>query len=414
MRSTRWCWSTALLTLYMASAAVGQPSAVRWQWNLETAKQIAAQSNRLVLVHFWAEWCVPCQAMERTVFSRPEVGAALERDYVPCRLNLDQFPSTANQYRVTKIPTDVIITPQGQMIAQFVGATDVSQYIDRIGRVAAARRADPSRMVAQIPGGPPTGPGGPANAPPADTTTGEFCRTNSPLSTQPQLAAVNPPYAAQPSYPGPPQGPQVPVGTRPQAGPQFQPGTQTPTGPQAEAAGAFSFDAEARLGAQTPTGPQGVAGPQNGCQPSPPPGNREATVQRPASPVVGLPPGSPPLALDGYCPVQLNENERWVLGDRRWGAIHEGRTYLFAGPEEQNRFLVDPTHYAPVFSGDDVVKLVDEGKRIQGSRGHGVWFHGKVYLFASEGTCQQFDKNPFRYVSKLDASNSASNRPPLR
>ncbi len=140
MRLTRWCWSTALLTMCTVSAAVGQSSAVRWQLNLETAKQTAAQSNRLVLVHFWAEWCVPCQAMERTVFSRPEVAAALEREYVPCRLNLDQFPATANQYGVTKIPTDVIITPQGQMIARLVGAADVPQYLDRIGRVAAAPR----------------------------------------------------------------------------------------------------------------------------------------------------------------------------------------------------------------------------------------------------------------------------------
>jgi protein disulfide-isomerase len=100
------------------------------------------------------------------------------------------------------------------------------------------------------------------------------------------------------------------------------------------------------------------------------------------------------------------------LGDRRWGAIHEGRTYLFAGPEDQNRFLADPTHYAPVFSGDDVVKLVDEGKRVQGSRMHGAWFHGKVYLFVSEGSYQQFDKNPFRYVSKLEAASSVANRPP--
>jgi protein disulfide-isomerase len=372
----------------MASAAVAQPSAVRWQWNLETAKQIAAQSNRLVLVHFWAEWCVPCQAMERTVFSRPEVAAALEREYVPCRLNLDQFPSTANQYGVTKIPTDVILTPQGQLIARFVGAADASQYLDRIGRVAAARHGDPSQMVAQIPGGPPTGPGGPAINPQGDATTGGFCRTNSPIPTSPQFSPVNPPYAAQPSYPGPAQGPQAPVGTQAQLGPQAQ------------------------IGAQAPMGPQGVAGSQGGNQRSPPPGSPGTSLQR--QPAVGLPPGSPPLALDGYCPVQLTENERWVLGDRRWGAIHEGRTYLFAGPEEQSRFLADPTHYAPVFSGDDVVKLVDEGKRIQGSRLHGAWFHGKVYLFVGEGSYQQFDKNPFRYVSKLEAANAVADRPPLR
>jgi protein disulfide-isomerase len=364
----------------MVSAAVGQPSAVRWQWNLETAKLVAAQSNRLVLIHFWAEWCGPCQAMERAVFSRPEVAAALQRDYVPCRLNLDQFPSTANQYGVTKIPTDVIITPQGQMIARFVGAADVSQYLDRIGRVTAARRGDPSQMVAQISGGPPISPAGPGINPQADATSGEFCRTNSPLSSQPQLSPVNPPYAGQPNFPGPVQGP-------------LDGGRATGDG-----------------GRGQPSYPGLAQGPQ----PPPLQGNPGTSRQGPSSPAIELPPGSPPLALDGYCPVQLTENERWVLGNRRWGAIHEGRTYLFAGPEEQNRFLADPTRYAPVFSGDDVVKLVDEGKRVSGSRLHGAWFHGKVYLFVSEGSYQQFDKNPFRYVSKLEAASSVADRPPLR
>ena len=395
MRSTRWCWSTALLILGMASAAVGQ-SPVHWQWNLDTAKQLAAQSNRLVLVHFWAEWCGPCQAMEHSVFSRPDVAAAMERDYVPCRLNLDQFPSTANQYGVTKIPTDVILTPQGRMVARFVGAADVSQYLDRIGRVAATAHGDSSRVAAQIPGGPATGPAGPTPGPAADAASGEFCRTNAPLSTHPQISPVNPPYAGQSHYPELAQGPQAQAGLAPRGAQQPPP------------------DAQAQFAAQTPMGSRGTAGSPAGSQSSSPPGQPGNALLGQASPRVELPPGCPPLALDGYCPVQLTENERWVLGDRRWGVIHEGRTYLFAGPDEQNRFLADPTRYAPVFAGDDVVKLVDEGKRMPGNRLHGAWFHGKVYLFVNEGSYQQFDKNPFRYVSKLDAASATAQRPPLR
>jgi protein disulfide-isomerase len=167
------------------------------------------------------------------------------------------------------------------------------------------------------------------------------------------------------------------------------------------------------LGTQTPIASQGIAAPQAGGQPSPP-GNSTTSAPGLPSPAIELPPGSPPLGLDGFCPVELTENQHWVVGNRRWGAIHEGRTYLFAGREEQNRFLADPTRYAPVLSGDDVVKLLDEGKRVPGSRLHGGWFHGKIYLFASQESYQQFDKNPFRYVSKLEAANSVANRPPLR
>ena len=126
----------------------------------------------------------------------------------------------------------------------------------------------------------------------------------------------------------------------------------------------------------------------------------------PSQQATDLPPGSPAVALDGFCPVQLTENERWDPGDRRWYAIHDGRTYLFAGPEERSRFLANPARYAPVQRGDDIVKLKDEGKHVAGSRMHGAWFRGKVYLFVSEDSYQQFDKNPFRFVSTTEEAGS--------
>ncbi|MGB9689672.1 MAG: hypothetical protein ACPLY8_12350, partial [Thermogutta sp.] len=120
----------------------------------------------------------------------------------------------------------------------------------------------------------------------------------------------------------------------------------------------------------------------------------------PSSPVA-IPPGNPPLALDGYCPVSLTDKHRWVLGNRRWGARHEGRTYLFAGPEEQQKFLANPDRYAPVLSGYDVVKLVEGTQLIEGRREHGAWFGGRVYLFSDEDSFQKFSADPYRYINAL-------------
>ena len=53
----------------------------------------------------------------------------------------------------------------------------------------------------------------------------------------------------------------------------------------------------------------------------------------------------PALGLDGYCPVTLADQKKWQVGDRRYGVIHRGRTYLFAGPVEQQKFLANPDHY---------------------------------------------------------------------
>ncbi len=49
------------------------------------------------------------------MFVRPEVAAAFEAAYVPVKLNVDYFPSTATQFGITALPTDIVITPQGRL-----------------------------------------------------------------------------------------------------------------------------------------------------------------------------------------------------------------------------------------------------------------------------------------------------------
>jgi protein disulfide-isomerase len=96
--------------------------------------------------------------------------------------------------------------------------------------------------------------------------------------------------------------------------------------------------------------------------------------------------------------VQLKEKQQWVAGDRQWGVIHRGRTYLFTGPEQQRRFMADPDGYAPVMSGLDIVLAVEKRQSIPGCREHGVFLDGKVFLFASEETLEKFSLNPNRYI----------------
>ncbi len=111
--------------------------------------------------------------------------------------------------------------------------------------------------------------------------------------------------------------------------------------------------------------------------------------------------------------MTLAEREQWVPGNVRWGVRHEGRTYLFAGPEEQRRFLDNRNYerYAPALSGNDVVLFAEQGLIVPGRRDFGGWYQNRLYLFSSEETCRKFDADPARYLGALDKAASAMAAP---
>jgi YHS domain-containing protein len=115
-----------------------------------------------------------------------------------------------------------------------------------------------------------------------------------------------------------------------------------------------------------------------------------------------------PLGLEGYCPVALIDQSKWLKGDPRWGIVHRGRTYLFFSAEAKERFWANPDRYSPALSGLDTVILADRGDHREGSRNHGLVYRDRVYLFSSEESLQQFVRSPQRYADYVRQATAAA------
>ena len=122
-----------LVVLTLATPSLAQqgapPSAFRWETDVEAAKQLAAQTNRLVLLHFWAPWCQPCMRLDQEVFSNPAFGPQIASQYVAVKLNYDQSKKLADQFAIQSIPADVIITPQGQLVQKLSSPPGMKDYV---------------------------------------------------------------------------------------------------------------------------------------------------------------------------------------------------------------------------------------------------------------------------------------------
>ena len=80
-------------------------------------KDVVLESDKPVLVDFWAEWCGPCNMLGPIIES---VASEHTDKATVCKLNIDQARAIANKYGVMSIPT-VILFKNGEEIERAVG-----------------------------------------------------------------------------------------------------------------------------------------------------------------------------------------------------------------------------------------------------------------------------------------------------
>ena len=94
----------------------------------ENFAQEVLQSEKPVLLDFWASWCVPCRMLSPIVDE-----AAEERGDVKVgKVNVDEQPELAGEFGVMSIPT-LLVFEQGKLVRQAVGARPKASVLELLG-----------------------------------------------------------------------------------------------------------------------------------------------------------------------------------------------------------------------------------------------------------------------------------------
>ena len=87
------------------------------QVNKENFNQEVMQSDRKVLLDFWAPWCAPCRMVvplvEQIAEERPDIKVG--------KIYVDEQMELASQFGVMSIPT-LVVMEKGQILSKSMGA----------------------------------------------------------------------------------------------------------------------------------------------------------------------------------------------------------------------------------------------------------------------------------------------------
>ena len=86
------------------------------------------ESEIPVVVDFYADWCGPCKMMSPVLEA---LSTELDGKVKIGKINVDENPDLASEYRVMSIPNFVLFK-NGQAVDQVIGAVPKAQMMDKI------------------------------------------------------------------------------------------------------------------------------------------------------------------------------------------------------------------------------------------------------------------------------------------
>ena len=91
----------------------------------ENFQEEVMNSDKPVLLDFWADWCGPCRrvgpALEEIAAERPDIKVG--------KINVDEQPELAAQFQIMSIPA-LMVVRNGEVVNSAVGAMPKKQILD--------------------------------------------------------------------------------------------------------------------------------------------------------------------------------------------------------------------------------------------------------------------------------------------
>ncbi len=141
MKAITWLAAVTCGAALTATAFASTPEG--WTTDLDKAFEKAKAEKKSVLVEFTgSDWCPPCIAMRKNVFSTKEFVTAASKKYILVELDFpkgdpavaEKNQPFAEKYKIEGFPTVILFTPEGKEFTRFF-ASEFPKTADFLGHL---------------------------------------------------------------------------------------------------------------------------------------------------------------------------------------------------------------------------------------------------------------------------------------
>jgi thioredoxin-related protein len=121
-----------VLLLFLSAGGVssGLAAADKIDWHTyENGMARSKFEKKKVFLYFHAEWCAYCAEMDRKTFKDPAVIAALNRNFIPIRVDSERETAAAALFRVKGLPDIWFLAESGEVIGHRPGFVPADQLM---------------------------------------------------------------------------------------------------------------------------------------------------------------------------------------------------------------------------------------------------------------------------------------------
>ena len=129
MPTTRLGFVIALGLLFVLPTKASADGDIFADLTLEAALAKAGETDKMVVIDFFATWCGPCKQMDKETWPHEDVVAWVEKHAILIKVDVDIEEALAKEFNITGMPTVVFLKADKSEISRFSGGYPASEFV---------------------------------------------------------------------------------------------------------------------------------------------------------------------------------------------------------------------------------------------------------------------------------------------